>query len=421
MMAGQARTCSGSRETQGTGTVEATFTPGSDPFSGTYGTVQGTAALNIAFSTLDSIIDTSNGNLTVNGTAGRDLLDIFSGASVDGFSTLTIGDSDSDGKVAILHQTGSTSNPTVLIYVDEHAVDAHLRHGDTLAPDNGANGDTSQLVPISFANKGNVTINTLAGNDVITFEKGVAASTGLTNLTINGDVGDLDRLVIRGLPSGVALNFQNLERFITSDVEALIQNLYERVLNRSANNDEVQLWTNIFNSQGQAALVAGITLSLEARMNLVSSWYLQFLGRAANTNEAQIWAQSMMNGTSEVQVLASILGSAEFQARADALIGGSLTDENYVRALYLLLLNRDASQAEVNAWVSGVNASGRTSVAASLLGSGEFRASFVENLYLTYLDRTGSSEEWQNWASSGLSLTNLRLAFLSSAEYFAND
>lgn len=401
-------------------TVESTLTAGADPFSGSFSTAQGATALNIAFSTLDSIVDISNGNLTINGTAGRDIVDIFNGPSINGLSTLTVGSTDSDGKIAVLHQTGSQSNPTVEILVDEHAVDAHLRHGDTLAPSNGTNGDTSQFVPITFANKSQVTINTLGGNDLISLESDVAAATGLTSLTLNGGDGALDRLNVRDLISGVALNFQGIERFATSEVEILVQNLYERLLDRAAADSEVQIWVNIFNTQGISAVVSGIALSGEARTNLVINWYEQFLGRTATPAEVQPWVQQLQNGTSEIQVLSSILGSAEFQARADLLIGGSNTNENYVRALYLLLLNRTAAQSEVNAWVSNINANGRTQVALSILGSQEFRINSVQNLYLTFLDRTGISSEWEGWASSNQSLTDIRLALLGTTEYFEN-
>jgi hypothetical protein len=44
------------------------------------------------------------------------------------------------GRVTICHRTGSQNNPTQTITVNENAVPAHLRHGDTMGPCNGVAG-----------------------------------------------------------------------------------------------------------------------------------------------------------------------------------------------------------------------------------------------------------------------------------------
>jgi uncharacterized integral membrane protein len=51
-------------------------------------------------------------------------------------------------EVAVCHNTGSASNPVILIHVASAAVDAHLNHGDTLLlPDHASCTDDGGPTP----------------------------------------------------------------------------------------------------------------------------------------------------------------------------------------------------------------------------------------------------------------------------------
>jgi hypothetical protein len=400
--------------------LDTTISAGANAQAGTLTAALGGSTLAVTFSELDALIDTSTGDLTVNATEGRDQLRIGNGPTIDGLATNTIGAGNNTGKVAVNHQTGSSTNPTVLLFVDEHAADAHLRHGDTLADLQGPNGDASSIVPITFANKAEVTANALGGDDVFTLAAGLTGAAGLTDLTLSGGAG-LDTLVARGVPAGVTLALDGVERRLDGGAEILIHNLYNELLRRTPSDAELDGWLAVLRRQGAQAVIAGIAGSAEARAVVVRDWYVQFLGRAAATGEEQGWVQALTGGATEEQVLSSFLSSAEFRARADALVGGASSDENYVRALYQLLLNRDPeSQGVVNAWVSAVGSLGRQAVALSFLRSAELRAAFVTDAYLTLLERTPSRGEVNGWVRSGLDLFALRVAILASAEFDRN-
>jgi hypothetical protein len=100
---------------------------------------------------------------------------------------------------------------------------------------------------------------------------------------------------------------------------------------------------------------------------------------------------------------------------------GDTPEANYVRALYQLLLGRAAGSGEVAGWVGGLDsAPGRPAAALTFLCSREFRTDTFEGYYNALLHRPDDPAGLAGWLASGLDAHAVRLAFESSAEFFAN-
>jgi hypothetical protein len=211
---------------------------------------------------------------------------------------------------------------------------------------------------------------------------------------------------------------------------SFIEALYNDFLGRNGSDAELDYWVNVLPSLGQAKLASTISRSTEALTKAVDRFYLDLLGRAPAAGEEMYWVNLMQQGKTEEQVMAGILGSAEFAGHANTLIGGSNKDANFVQALYELLLLRTASNAEVQGWLPTVSAIGHAGVAMDFLGSTEFRADVVNqlyasspvrtNLYVTLLDRTKppTSAEVSGWTNTSLDILSIEVLFAGSGEYF---
>lgn len=201
-----------------------------------------------------------------------------------------------------------------------------------------------------------------------------------------------------------------------------VQSLYLNVLGRAGSNAELDGWVNT--GLSQTALAAAIELSAEARTRLVTSWYQQYLGRLPGNGEEQGWVKLLQSGVREETVLASILGSGEFYARAQTLVTTGTANERYVQALYNLVLNRTASAGEVNGWVAALPSLGNAGVALNFLSSAEFKVNTIEADYIALLHRASDDPGAQSfanfWTSNNVDSTTIRLIFESSPEYFTN-
>jgi hypothetical protein len=205
---------------------------------------------------------------------------------------------------------------------------------------------------------------------------------------------------------------------------AFVQALYHDALGRSANSAELDFWVSALVQSGSAAVVNGIEHSPEGRTHLVRGWYLQFLGRAALNGEEQGFVQLLVNGSTEEQVLSFILGSSEYFNHAPLVPGvggGSATNQTFVKALYLQLLNRPAGDNEVSAWVSAIPSMGRGGVALIILGTAEHRSVVVGTYYTLLLHRdTPPARDVAGWINSSLDLGRIRLTFESTLEFFVH-
>jgi hypothetical protein len=151
--------------------------------------------------------------------------------------------------------------------------------------------------------------------------------------------------------------------------------------------------------------------STEAFTCLVQAFYAHLLGRAAAAGEAGGWVSMLLNGQTEEQVLSAFLSTAEFYTRAGALVPAGTGDERFIRALYDLLLQRPASDAEVSGWLGALPGLGRGGVASALLASVEYRSRRVEALYQDLLGRPAAPAEAASWAGSPFDLLTIRLLF----------
>jgi hypothetical protein len=106
----------------------------------------------------------------------------------------------------------------------------------------------------------------------------------------------------------------------------------------------------------------------------VDGLYVKLLARAADAGGRQNFISFLQGGGTLEHVTALMVTSPEF-----ANLAGS--DVGFVQALYLHLLGRIGSGAEVSEWVSKIPSIGRAGVVGAILNSGEFRGDAVQALY----------------------------------------
>jgi hypothetical protein len=398
----------------GVANISETFAP-NGPFGGALAMTDGTSSATITLQHVDHIFDVAAAqSLTVNATDQNNFIHIGYGLVPDeGITTNTIRALDFsrvDDNGGQEDDSSMVGDPT-----DMSGSGTDGNHG----ADNPTEVQISRaIIPYTFASKTNVTVNGLGGDDLFVLNVHHAA-TGLSSLTLDGGSG-MNVVAERHFPQNTTLTLQNIQHTVSDAVGIFIHQLYMSRLGRPAEDSAVSSWSQVLVTQGQAAVVGAIEDSTEGRTNVVRQLYVHYLGRLPGDAEVAAWVIALQNGMTEGQLVQAFLGSSEFFSRAQLLANTGSADQNFAQALFQVALNRTPTGIEVTGFGFATAALGTGAVAGIIIASPEFRSNAVTTLYTSILHRMPSFGELVAWVNSGLSLSDIRVTFLSSAEAFAN-
>lgn len=212
-----------------------------------------------------------------------------------------------------------------------------------------------------------------------------------------------------------------------NDAEAAALRLYQGILDRDADVEGAKFFTGFVNNGGSLTDVANAFLSSSEFAGVnnaadVNDLYQALLGRTADDAGADAWTSLLANGGSLADVAAAISVSAEAQALDES-------NGTFVENLYEAALGREADEAGLQNWVSQLfNGASRAEIAQSIVGSAEAaskaNADFIDSLYQSALDRTADDAGKAHWAAqleAGASQADVAIGIVGSAEAVANN
>lgn len=112
----------------------------------------------------------------------------------------------------------------------------------------------------------------------------------------------------------------------------------------------------------------------------VNSLYVLLLNRQPDEAGMQIHLEQIKNGVSRLTLIEGVLNSAEYQLRAKP-------DEEYVRDLYRVILQRDPDEGGLRLWLELVGQEGRASAFRKFCDTQEATLRYLSSD--SYLDERG--------------------------------
>jgi uncharacterized delta-60 repeat protein len=203
--------------------------------------------------------------------------------------------------------------------------------------------------------------------------------------------------------------------------QRFVEQAYLDILHRPAEDAGLAFWKGLLDAgvAGRDDVALGIEDSLEGRIQLVQSFYLRYLQRPGQAGEVMAWVGFLLNGLSQEELAAQILGSPEYaQDYPDPVTG-----ERFIRAVYEDVLGREPDAAGLQQWESALAAgASHADVALGVRASQEGHATFVDGLYHRFLHRAAEPaglELYVGLLIQGLRAENVVAAVVGSEEYFA--
>jgi hypothetical protein len=200
------------------------------------------------------------------------------------------------------------------------------------------------------------------------------------------------------------------------DASAFVRSLYANILQRPSPSDaEVNGWVSNINSGMSLQAVTQAFLGSNEHFTLiVNTDFTTLLGRPADQGALNFYTQQMVNGMTQDQVEATILGSQEYYFDQGS------TNSNFIQGVYFAVLGRSAD-GDVDYWESQLaSGSSREQVSARILGSHEAHVRDVDQIYIQMLHRTADdsgSAYWSNFLDSGRTESDVILSLATSTEY----
>lgn len=213
-----------------------------------------------------------------------------------------------------------------------------------------------------------------------------------------------------------------------SDNSFFVRQLYLDFLNREPDPDGLAYWVSQLNagSMSRAQVTYEYFRSYEFQNNgaYLGRLYAGILFRRAEYEGFMFWLNELNSGRrTKLEILEAFIVSPEFQEK----FGGNLTNQEFVRRLYLNILEREPDQAGSDFWTATLDSGEMTrpEVAFQFIESPEFIAKtenniFVQLEYMGLLRREAEDDGFDFWVSQfeqGRSKLDLIQGFIFSEEY----